>query len=83
MHCVLIDFAAATQSVDELDAHATDDFYDCFDVLQEPEVGLGVDMIFEHFGNKEPWDKGGGSIIFGEETRFIMAPDLFPAVQHC
>ncbi|OBZ76071.1 hypothetical protein A0H81_03276 [Grifola frondosa] len=56
VHCVLVDFSAATQSLYLSENHRDDDFGDCTEALIEEGTGLFEDFVMEHMGTREVWD---------------------------
>lgn len=58
LHCVLVDFARATFTIEPGVRHAADDVNNCLYVLCDEEDGLGLpgSLVYEHFRWREPWD---------------------------
>lgn len=57
VHCVLIDFAATSQTIAKELIHETDDYSGVLRTLVGPKVGLPIELVWEKFGKKEPWDQ--------------------------
>ncbi|OBZ76067.1 hypothetical protein A0H81_03272 [Grifola frondosa] len=56
VHCVLVGFSAATQSLYLTENHRQDDFGSCTAALIEEGTGLFEDFVMEHMGPREVWD---------------------------
>jgi hypothetical protein len=55
VHCVLTCLSGTTQGVDEVEMHADDNYGDCLHVLCDPDSCLDRELVWEHFGKREPW----------------------------
>ena len=80
VHCVLVDFSCATQSVDEQDMHRTDDFGCCLRILSYPGVGLDGELVWENYAPREAWDLFSSTVKIGGELRWRNSADPFAFV---
>jgi hypothetical protein len=79
VHCVLVDFSATTQSIEE-EHHMNDDFGSCLAVLMETDLGLNPEIAWRNFGEREYWDLNMLSAIVGGERRFSVAAEPYEFV---
>jgi hypothetical protein len=61
--------------------HADDDYGDCLSLLSDPDIGLDGDLVWEHFGKREPWDLFATPFVKSNgESRCTEAIDPFAFV---
>jgi len=76
VHCVLVDFSATTQSIEEED-HMNDDFGSCLAVLMGTDLGLNPEIIWQNFSEREYWDLNMLSAVVAGERRFSIAAEPY------
>jgi hypothetical protein len=77
----LIDFAAATFSMMEVENHRIDDYGEVLLLLTQPDSGLDGETVWRNYSGREIWDTFTNTIrINGGTPRLSQAADPFEFV---